>query len=54
MSVVLFVLGVMFVLLAILLVAENVYSINFKAFISVACWLVFLGGVSFYMGYLMR
>ena len=54
MAIILFVLGGMFVLLAILLVAENIDSINFKAFISVACWLLFLGGFSFYMGYLMR
>ena len=54
MTIMFFVLGGMFVLLAILLVAENTDSVNFKAFISVACWLLFLGGVSFYMGYLMR
>lgn len=49
-----FVLGGMFILLAILLVAENIDSVNFRGFISVACWLLFLGGFSFYMGYLMR
>lgn len=49
-----FVLGGMFILLAILLVAENIDSANFKAFTSVACWLLLLGGLSFYMGYLMR
>lgn len=54
MTIMFFVLGGMFVLLAILLVAENINSVNFKAFISVACWLFFLGGFSFYMGYLMR
>ena len=54
MAIMFFVLGGMFILLAILLVAENIDSINFKAFTSVACWLVFLGIFSFYMGYLMR
>jgi len=49
-----FVLGGMFVLLAILLVAENADSVNFKAFIAVACWLLLLGGFSLYIGYLMR
>lgn len=54
MDIMLFVLGGMFVLLAILLVAENNDSVNFKAFTSVACWLFFLGGFLFYIGYLMR